>query len=393
MIVGSGAGGGVIAGELSAAGKQVCVLEMGGYHDESEFNGLELWAYQNLFLNQGPFPTAEGQVSSRPAARSAAAPCSTGPTACAPPTASARSGRRARPRGPRRPRLRRAHGRGLGAHLRHRRVQRPERPPQPAQGGLRGARLRLADGHPQHRPRRPTTRSPPATWASATSPGSKRSTQKTYLADAAGRGADFVVHCRVERILHRGRPRRRGRGDLRRPRRPHRPGRPSARRRSSSPAARSSRRRCCCAPGSAARRPATTCASTRPRRSSASTTRRRTRGGDRRRPASRTSSRTSTRATASCSSARSTRPGLTAAATPWRSGADHKRAMSKFAHGAGLPQPDPRPRPRPGDDRRRRASGRPLPAHRRARHRAPAPRARGADPPARGRRRRRRCRR
>ena len=63
VIVGSGAGGGVIAGELSAAGKQVCVLEMGGYHDESEFNGLELWAYQNIFLNQGPFPTAEGQVN------------------------------------------------------------------------------------------------------------------------------------------------------------------------------------------------------------------------------------------------------------------------------------------------------------------------------------------
>ncbi|MEO7198042.1 MAG: aldehyde dehydrogenase family protein [Solirubrobacterales bacterium] len=63
VVVGSGAGGGVIAGELSGQGKKVCVLEMGGYHDESEFNGLELWGYQNLFLNQGPFPTAEGQVS------------------------------------------------------------------------------------------------------------------------------------------------------------------------------------------------------------------------------------------------------------------------------------------------------------------------------------------
>ena len=63
VVVGSGAGGGVIAAELAAAGKQVCVLEMGGYHDESEFNGLELWAYQNIFLNGGPFATAEGQVS------------------------------------------------------------------------------------------------------------------------------------------------------------------------------------------------------------------------------------------------------------------------------------------------------------------------------------------
>jgi acyl-CoA reductase-like NAD-dependent aldehyde dehydrogenase/choline dehydrogenase-like flavoprotein len=62
-VVGSGAGGGVVAGELAAAGKQVCVVEAGGYFNEADFTGLELWAYQNLYLNGGPFPTAEGQVS------------------------------------------------------------------------------------------------------------------------------------------------------------------------------------------------------------------------------------------------------------------------------------------------------------------------------------------
>ena len=61
-IVGSGAGGGVIAGELAGAGKSVVVLEMGGYHDDRDFDGLELSAYQRLFLNGGPFPTEEGQV-------------------------------------------------------------------------------------------------------------------------------------------------------------------------------------------------------------------------------------------------------------------------------------------------------------------------------------------
>ena len=61
-VVGSGAGGGVIAGELTAAGKSVCVLEMGGYHDDRDFDQLELSAYQRLYLNGGPFPTAEGQV-------------------------------------------------------------------------------------------------------------------------------------------------------------------------------------------------------------------------------------------------------------------------------------------------------------------------------------------
>ncbi|MDX6582404.1 MAG: hypothetical protein QOI10_1588 [Solirubrobacterales bacterium] len=61
-IVGSGAGGGVIAGELAAAGKSVCVLEMGGYHDDRDFDQLELSAYQRLYLNGGPFPTEEGQI-------------------------------------------------------------------------------------------------------------------------------------------------------------------------------------------------------------------------------------------------------------------------------------------------------------------------------------------
>ena len=62
-VVGSGAGGGVIAGELAAAGKSVVVLEAGDYHDDADFDGLELSAYQRMYLNGGPFPTAEGQVS------------------------------------------------------------------------------------------------------------------------------------------------------------------------------------------------------------------------------------------------------------------------------------------------------------------------------------------
>ncbi|OLE38286.1 MAG: hypothetical protein AUG48_02325 [Actinobacteria bacterium 13_1_20CM_3_68_9] len=62
-VVGSGAGGSVIAGSLAAAGKQVCVLELGGYFNEADFNQLEVWAYQNLYLRGGPMPTAEGQVS------------------------------------------------------------------------------------------------------------------------------------------------------------------------------------------------------------------------------------------------------------------------------------------------------------------------------------------
>ncbi|MFL5893417.1 MAG: aldehyde dehydrogenase family protein [Solirubrobacterales bacterium] len=62
-VVGSGAGGSVIAGELAGVGKKVCVLEMGGYFNEADFDQLELPAYQRLYLNAGPFPSADGQIT------------------------------------------------------------------------------------------------------------------------------------------------------------------------------------------------------------------------------------------------------------------------------------------------------------------------------------------
>jgi choline dehydrogenase-like flavoprotein len=63
VIVGSGAGGGVIAAALAQAGLKVIVLEMGGHFDESDFNQYELWAYQNLYWRGGPNPTADMNVS------------------------------------------------------------------------------------------------------------------------------------------------------------------------------------------------------------------------------------------------------------------------------------------------------------------------------------------
>jgi choline dehydrogenase-like flavoprotein len=62
-VVGSGAGGGVIAAELAAAGRSVVVLEAGDYLDDADFDGLELNAYRRSYLGGGPFPTIEGQVS------------------------------------------------------------------------------------------------------------------------------------------------------------------------------------------------------------------------------------------------------------------------------------------------------------------------------------------
>jgi hypothetical protein len=63
IVVGSGSGGGVVAGTLAQSGMKVVVLEAGGYFDESDFNMLELWGYQNLYYRGGPVPTADGNVS------------------------------------------------------------------------------------------------------------------------------------------------------------------------------------------------------------------------------------------------------------------------------------------------------------------------------------------
>ena len=63
VIVGSGAGGSVIAAALAARGLDVVVLEAAGYFNESDFSQLELPAYQQMFWRGGPTPTAEGNVT------------------------------------------------------------------------------------------------------------------------------------------------------------------------------------------------------------------------------------------------------------------------------------------------------------------------------------------
>ena len=62
-VVGSGAGGGVIAAELQRAGKSVVVLEMGNYHNESDFKGLELPALLEMYLGAGLLATEDGSMA------------------------------------------------------------------------------------------------------------------------------------------------------------------------------------------------------------------------------------------------------------------------------------------------------------------------------------------
>src|SRR5919107_5020590 len=63
VVVGSGAGGGVIAAQLARDGRKVVVIEAGGYFNEADFTGLELQAYQEMFWRGGPTPTGDMNVS------------------------------------------------------------------------------------------------------------------------------------------------------------------------------------------------------------------------------------------------------------------------------------------------------------------------------------------
>jgi choline dehydrogenase-like flavoprotein len=63
VVVGSGSGGGVIAGTLAKEGRKVVVIEASGYFNESDFTGFEMQAYQDMFWRGGPQPTADMNVS------------------------------------------------------------------------------------------------------------------------------------------------------------------------------------------------------------------------------------------------------------------------------------------------------------------------------------------
>lgn len=61
-IIGSGAGGGVASAALTAAGKDVIVLEAGSYFDDADFDGAELGGFQRLYAEGGFASTADHSV-------------------------------------------------------------------------------------------------------------------------------------------------------------------------------------------------------------------------------------------------------------------------------------------------------------------------------------------
>jgi choline dehydrogenase-like flavoprotein len=62
-VIGSGAGGAVIAAELQQAGRSVLVLEMGGYRNESDFKQLELPGLFELYLGGGLASSEDGSIA------------------------------------------------------------------------------------------------------------------------------------------------------------------------------------------------------------------------------------------------------------------------------------------------------------------------------------------
>jgi choline dehydrogenase-like flavoprotein len=59
VVVGSGAGGGVIAAEMTRAGMDVIILEKGGYYNEPDFTGLEAEMTPALYLRRGMLSTVD----------------------------------------------------------------------------------------------------------------------------------------------------------------------------------------------------------------------------------------------------------------------------------------------------------------------------------------------
>src|SRR5207244_8622977 len=200
VVVGSGAGGGVVAGELSAAGKEVIVLEEGGYYNEADFNQLELAMMRKLYYQGGFAATADAAIAL------IAGGCLGGGTVVNY-TTSFRSPDWLREEWANRYGLKSFAGdeyaasmdavyERLGVNLSHSRVSARERVLE------RG--MRRLGWHAAYMPRNVQGCTQDARCGYCgygCQIGAKQSTLKTYLLDAYRQRARIVVHCTVDRVL------------------------------------------------------------------------------------------------------------------------------------------------------------------------------------------------
>lgn len=63
LVIGSGAGGGVMAGELSAAGLDVIVAEKGGYFAEPDYHGREYASSEHMYEKRALLATVDKSIS------------------------------------------------------------------------------------------------------------------------------------------------------------------------------------------------------------------------------------------------------------------------------------------------------------------------------------------
>ncbi len=63
LVIGSGAGGGVIAGELSKAGLEVLVVEKGSYFNEADFSQREVEMVSKLYEQSGALNSRDGAIT------------------------------------------------------------------------------------------------------------------------------------------------------------------------------------------------------------------------------------------------------------------------------------------------------------------------------------------
>lgn len=203
-IVGSGAGGGVIAGELAAKGLKVVVLEAGGYFDESDFNQLELPAYQSMYWRGGPQQSADLNISLM-AGTTVGGGTTINWTNCLRTTPWVRE-QWAREFG-----LEGLDGPDYDAHLDAvlERIKANDRCSE-----LNGNQTRMKEGaealgwsyHYTTRNVDPELYNPDTAGyiGFGDQSGAKQSTAKTYLADAIENGADLIARCAAQRVLTEG---------------------------------------------------------------------------------------------------------------------------------------------------------------------------------------------
>jgi choline dehydrogenase-like flavoprotein len=203
-VVGSGAGGGVIAGVLAQAGRRVLVLELGGYYNESDYNQQELWAYEHLYYKGGIPPTSDGNVSLL-CGQNLGGGTTVNWMTCFPTRESVRR-EWASDHG-----LTGVDGPEFDAHLAAvlERIKANEEC-----SDLNGPHQRMREGcaalgwsfKPILRNSDPDTYDPVSAGYVhfGDRSGSRQGTQKTFLLDAAGAGARFLVGCRAERVLVAG---------------------------------------------------------------------------------------------------------------------------------------------------------------------------------------------